>query len=197
MGPKKKTSTADERSRNAAVPDAAFVATLKNRFEAHTHRHVELAWKKVESLLTDRIVATLFKMEQSGGEPDVALIDAPDIVMFVDCSQQSPAGRRSLCYDREAWQARKEARPANNVLDVATSLGIELLNEAEYRALQRLEAFDTTTSSWILTPPAIRAEGGALFGDRRYNHVFAYHNGAQSYYAARGFRGKVRLSKKA
>jgi hypothetical protein len=130
-------------------------------------------------------------MEETGGEPDVALIEGPSVVVFVDCAPQSPSGRRSLCYDREAWQARKEARPANNVLDMAASMGVELLTESEYRALQTLGKFDTATSSWVETPVAIREAGGALFCDRRYDHVFVYHNGAQSYYAARDFRAKL------
>ncbi len=132
-------------------------------------------------------------MEESGGEPDVALLAGASDLVFVDCAPESPAGRRSLCYDREAWQARKEARPASNVLDVAAKMGVELLGEREYRALQALEAVDTKTSSWLQTPGSIRALGGALFGDRRYDHVFVYHNGAQSYYAARGFRALLRL----
>jgi hypothetical protein len=132
-------------------------------------------------------------MEETGGEPDVALIEGPGAIVFVDCAAQSPSGRRGLCYDREAWQARKEARPAGNALDVAASMGVEILTEDEYRALQDLGVFDTTTSSWIATPRAIRDAGGALFCDRRYDHVFVYHSGAQSYYAARGFRAKLRL----
>jgi hypothetical protein len=132
-------------------------------------------------------------MEDSGGEPDVALIEGPRSLLFVDCAEESPAGRRSLCYDREAWQARKEARPAGSALEVAAAMGVEILTEDDYRALQKLGEFDSKTSSWIATPPAIRALGGALFCDRRYGHVFVYHNGAQSYYAARGFRAKLRL----
>jgi len=132
-------------------------------------------------------------MEESGGEPDVALIEGPGVIVFVDCAIESPSGRRSLCYDREAWEARKTARPTGNAIDVATSMGVEILNEKDYRALQTLGEFDTTTSSWLATPAAMRDAGGALFGDRRFNHVFAYHNGAQSYYAARGFRAKLRV----
>ncbi|MBE2248137.1 MAG: DUF4256 domain-containing protein [Myxococcus sp.] len=170
-----------------------LLSTLKARFEAHPHRHPGLAWAKVEARLNARALATLEAMEASGGEPDVALIDGPGVIVFVDCAEESPAGRRSLCFDREAWQARKEARPKSNALDVAAAMGVELLTEAEYRALQALEAFDAKTSSWVQTPDAIRALGGALFCDRRYDHVFTYHNGAQSYYAARGFRGKLRV----
>lgn len=170
-----------------------LLVTLRRRFDGHPHRHPGLDWEKVERRLDASVLAKLARMEESGGEPDVALIDGPGVLVFVDCATQSPSGRRSLCYDREAWQARKEARPADNVLAVAASIGVELLTEREYRALQDLEAFDTTTSSWVATPPKIRAAGGALFCDRRYGHVFVYHNGAQSYYAARGFRAKLRI----
>jgi hypothetical protein len=184
--------TANPRGPKASAADV-LIATLRARFEAHPHRHRGLAWPKVEARLDAGVLAKLTAMEESGGEPDVALIEGPGVIVFVDCAAESPGGRRSLCFDREAWNARKEARPANNVLDVAASMGVELLGEAEYRALQELEAFDTKTSSWIKTPPAIRALGGALFCDRRYDHVFVYHNGAQSYYAARGFRAKLRV----
>jgi hypothetical protein len=170
-----------------------LLSTLKQRFQQHQNRHPGVAWESVEPRLTPGVLAKLAQMEDSGGEPDVALIEGHKQLFFVDCALQSPSGRRSLCYDREAWQARKEARPASNVLDVAASMGVELLTESDYRALQELGEFDTTTSSWILTPPDIRAAGGALFCDRRYNHVFVYHNGAQSYFAARGFRAKLRV----
>lgn len=170
-----------------------LIAILKRRFEAHPNRHSGITWDQVEPRLDAVALSRLAKMEESGGEPDVALIEGPGVVVFVDCAAESPGGRRSLCYDREAWQARKEARPADNALDMAASMGVALLTESEYRALQDLEAFDTKTSSWIATPPAIRALGGALFCDRRYDHVFVYHNGAQSYYAVRGFRAKLRI----
>lgn len=170
-----------------------LTATLRARFAEHPERHPGLEWDDVEARLGAAALRKLAAMEESGGEPDVALIAGPEALVFVDCSAESPAGRRSLCYDREAWQARKEARPASTVMDEATSMGVELLSEAEYRALQTLGAFDTKTSSWIQTPSEIRALGGALFCDRRYNHVFVYHNGAQSYYAARGFRAKLRV----
>lgn len=170
-----------------------LLVTLKTRFEEHPHRHPGVDWAKVEARLDASILAKLTKMEETGGEPDVVLLDGLRNLVFVDCAAQSPSGRRSLCYDKAAWQERKEARPANNVIDVAASIGVELLTEDEYRALQALEPVDTTTSSWIVTPKAIRAEGGALFGDRRYKHVFVYHNGAQSYYAARGFRAKLKI----
>lgn len=189
----KKRATSPDTTRNRPNAVQGLIATLKRRFEEHPHRHPGLAWEKVEPRLDATVLAKLSEMEESGGEPDVALIDKPGVVVFVDCAEQSPSGRRSLCYDREGWRARKEARPTGNALDVAASMGVELLTESEYRALQRLEPFDTTTSSWVVTPPAIRAAGGALFCDRRYDHVFVYHNGAQSYYAARGFRAKLRV----
>ena len=189
----RKKGAAPGRARRGAKASPGLLATLEQRFTANPHRHPGLTWSSVERRLDASVLATLARMEESGGEPDVALVAGPGAVVFVDCSEQSPGGRRSLCYDREAWQARKEARPASSALEVAASMGVELLTEREYRALQGLEAFDTTTSSWIVTPPAIRAAGGALFGDRRYGEVFVYHNGAQSYYAARGFRAKLRI----
>ncbi|MCK6544482.1 DUF4256 domain-containing protein [Myxococcota bacterium] len=173
--------------------DGGLLEVLQRRFEAHPHRHRGITWEDVATRLDAGVLERLAQMEESGGEPDVATIEGPGVIVFVDCATQSPSGRRSLCYDLEAWKARKEARPKSNVIDVAASMGVELLTEADYRALQALEDFDTTTSSWIVTPPAIRDEGGALFGDRRYRHVFVYHNGAQSYYAARGFRAKLRV----
>jgi hypothetical protein len=192
MATKKKTKTAASPKAPKGA-SSGLVSTLKQRFEQHMNRHPGLAWESVEPRLTSSVLAKLAQMEDSGGEPDVALIEGRGQLFFVDCALQSPSGRRSLCYDREAWHARKEARPASSVLDVAAVMGVELLTERDYRALQELEDFDTTTSSWILTPPDIRAAGGALFCDRRYHHVFVYHNGAQSYYAARGFRAKLRV----
>ncbi len=168
-------------------------STLEARFEAHPHRHRGLKWDKVASRLDAGILEKLEAMEASGGEPDVVLVEGKNVITFVDCAAESPSGRRSLCYDRAAWQARKEARPANNVLDVASAMSVELLSEDEYRTLQSVEAFDLKTSSWVSTPAAIRKLGGALFCDRRYDQVFVYHNGAQSYYAARGFRAKLRV----
>jgi hypothetical protein len=136
----------------------------------------------------------LYQMEVTGGEPDVIAYDPQrDEYLFVDCAAESPRGRRSLCYDRAALDARKEAKPANSALDVAAEIGIELLTEEQYRALQQLGNFDTKTSSWLATPARIRERGGAIFGDRRYDTVFTYHNGAESYYAARGFRGMLRV----
>jgi len=191
MAAKKKASGAG--TTKGRVDGEDLIATLQRRFDEHPYRHPGLDWKKVETCLNAGVLTKLARMEETGGEPDVVLIEGPDTVVFVDCAPQSPSGRRSLCYDRDAWQARKEARPANNVLDVAASMGVELLTEKDYRALQSAGEFDTTTSSWVVTPPAIREAGGALFGDRRFNHVFIYHNGAQSYYAARGFRAKLSI----
>lgn len=180
------------RSAGEATPPATLLDTLRERFGAHPHRHPALSWDRVAARLDTRALAALTKMEASGGEPDVVTLEA-GALHFVDCAAQSPSGRRSLCFDQAAWQARKEARPAGNVLDTAAAMGVALLSEDEYRALQSLEPFDTTTSSWVATPAAIREAGGALFCDRRYDHVFVYHNGAQSYYAARGFRAKLRI----
>jgi hypothetical protein len=173
-----------------------LLETLQARFEKHMSRHPGLEWRDVQARLKsapDKL-RSLDAMEGTGGEPDVVGYDAKSgEYVFCDCSVESPAGRRSLCYDREALDARKEAKPANSALDAAAAMGIALLTEEEYRALQQLGEFDLKTSSWLATPAGIRKLGGALFGDRRYGHVFVYHNGAQSYYAARGFRGSLRV----
>ena len=173
-----------------------LLGTLKTRFEKNMSRHAGRAWAQVQARLeakTERL-ESLDEMEKTGGEPDVVGYDkATGEYIFSDCSAESPKGRRSLCYDREALESRKEHRPENNALDVAAAMGIELLTEEEYRALQKLGDFDTKTSSWVKTPSRIRALGGALFCDRRYDTVFLYHNGAESYYAARGFRGSLRV----
>lgn len=169
---------------------------LEARFEKHMRRHEGITWADVHDRLRGNTGAlvSLGEMEATGGEPDVIERDtASGAFLFCDCAVESPAGRRSLCYDREALNARKENKPGGNAVDVAAAIGIELMTEAEYRRLQALGEFDTKTSSWIKTPPAIRALGGALFCDRRYNTVFTYHNGVQSYYAARGFRGILRV----
>ncbi len=189
---KVKPSNAAKKKTSSPQSDG-LLATLQLRFEKHGHRHPDIDWKTVEAQLNTKRLAQLAAMEESGGEPDVVRLAGPQRLAFVDCATQSPIGRRSLCYDAKAWQARKEARPSNNVVDVAAAMGVELLTEEEYRALQSVVEVDTTTSSWIVTPASIRAEGGALFCDRRYGHVFVYHNGAQSYYAARGFRAKLAL----
>jgi hypothetical protein len=173
-----------------------LLVALKRRFEQHPHRHPGLHWDQVKVKLEANAhkLWSLYQMESTGGEPDVVgYDDKTGEFIFADCSAESPKGRRSLCFDREALDSRKEDKPADNVLDMAAAMGVELLSEEEYRALQELGAFDTKTSSWVKTPPAIRKLGGALFCDRRYNHVFVYHNGAQSYYAARGFRGSLRV----
>jgi Protein of unknown function (DUF4256) len=174
---------------------AVLLQTLNARFEENMNRHKGLEWAEVSAVLEKRPnkLWSLHQMEASGGEPDiVGRDDHTGEYVFFDCSAESPSGRRSLCYDREALDSRKEHKPTNNALDMAAAMGIELLTEAQYRELQRLGNFDTKTSSWIATPRDIRKLGGALFCDRRYDHVFTYHNGAQSYYAARGFRGSLR-----
>jgi hypothetical protein len=173
-----------------------LIATLKARFEAHMQRHAGVKWAAVEERLESDSAKlwSLSEMEQSGGEPDVIGIDKKTgECIFVDCSAQSPKGRRSVCYDREALEARKENKPKSAAVDMATAMGATLLTEDEYRELQGLGQFDTTTSSWVQTPARIRKLGGALFCDRRYDAVFLYHNGAESYYAARGFRCSLRV----
>ena len=168
-----------------------LIATLETRFESHGQRHAGIPWKDVLSRLDQHAGAldSLQAMEDSGGEPDVIGRDAGSgQLLFCDCSAESPSGRRSLCYDGEALNARKENKPSGSAVEAATAMGARLLTEDEYRRLQELGEFDLKTSSWIATPPQLRRLGGALFGDRRYGRVFIYHNGAQSYYAARGFR---------
>jgi hypothetical protein len=169
---------------------------LKGRFEKNTNRHNGLEWAKVRAKLeaSAEKLWSLNEMERTGGEPDVVAYDKKTgEYVFYDCAAESPKDRRSLCYDREALEARKENKPKNNVIDMAVAMGIDLLTEEQYRELQNLGNFDTKTSSWIKTPSSIRELGGALFCDRRYNSVFVYHNGAESYYAARGFRGSLRV----
>lgn len=171
-----------------------LVELLKSRFEKHMNRHEGLEWVKVEAKLetNPKKLWSLNEMERTGGEPDVVGYDEKsDGYIFYDCSAESPKGRRSVCYDRKALEARKVHKPENNAIDMAESMGIELLTEEQYRGLQQLGSFDTKTSSWIITPVDIRKLGGALFCDRRYETVFVYHNGADSYYAARGFRGSL------
>jgi len=173
-----------------------LLKTLKTRFEKNMNRHKGLEWAKVQARLeanTEKL-RSLHEMERTGGEPDVVGHDEKTgEYIFYDCSAESPKGRRSVCYDREALESRKEHQPENNAIDMAAGMGIELLTEEQYRELQKLGELDVKTSSWVKTPSEIRKLGGALFCDRRYGHVFVYHNGAQSYYAARGFRGSLRV----
>jgi hypothetical protein len=173
-----------------------LLQVLKARFEQNMRRHATIAWADVRAKLEGHADAleSLREMEATGGEPDVTGHDEKTgHFVFCDCSPESPAGRRSACYDREALASRKENKPENSAVEMAAAMGIELLTEEQYRALQKLGDFDTKTSSWVATPPDVRALGGALFCDRRYGKVFVYHNGAQSYYAARGFRGSLRV----
>ncbi|KPH74747.1 MULTISPECIES: DUF4256 domain-containing protein [Bacillaceae] len=173
-----------------------LLQVLKVRFEKNMNRHEGLEWSDIQAKLdanTEKLWS-LHEMEKTGGEPDVVGYDeARGEYIFYDCSKESPKGRRSVCYDREALESRKKHKPENNAMDMATAMGIELLTEEQYRALQRLDNFDMKTSSWIQTPSDIRERGGALFCDYRYGHVFVYHNGAESYYGARGFRGSLRV----
>jgi hypothetical protein len=179
----------------AAVRDA-LINTLKERFAKNMRRHEGLDWTTVQAKLeaNPEKLQELFEMERTGGEPDVvASNEKASELVFCDCSPESPVGRRSLCYDREALDSRKENKPNGNACEMTLSIGIEMLTEQQYRELQELGEFDRKTSSWVKTPAKIRALGGALFCDRRYDHVFVYHNGAESYYAARGFRGRLRV----
>lgn len=169
---------------------------LKTRFEKNMNRHQGIEWNKIQAKLeaNPEKLWSLNEMEETEGEPDVVGYDArTDEYIFFDCSAESPKGRRSLCYDREALEARKEYKPADSAIDMATDMGIELLTEDQYRTLQNLGKFDTKTSSWLLTPPDMRKLGGAIFGDFRFGRVFVYHNGVQSYYSARGFRGSLKV----
>lgn len=173
-----------------------LLRTLKDRFEKNINRHKGLDWAKVQAKLeaNPESLWLLNEMESTGGEPDLVGHDKKTgEYIFVDCSEESPKGRRSVCYDRKALESRKENKPKNSAMEMAAAMGIELLTEEQYRELQKLGHFDTKTSSWIATPADIRNLGGALFGDYRYGNVFVYHNGAESYYAARGFRGSVRI----
>ena len=173
-----------------------IIKILKTRFEKHANRHKGIEWNKVQAKLeahTEKLWS-LHEMERTGGEPDVVSHDKKtNHYIFYDCSAETPKDRRSICYDRAALDARKEHKPKNDAISMAAEIGIELLSEEQYRGLQELGEFDLKTSSWIVTPPAIRKRGGALFCDRRYDHVFVYHNGADSYYGSRGFRGTLRV----
>jgi hypothetical protein len=178
------------------IQSEALLNTLESRFQKNMSRHTAHNWADVKVKLevnTERLWS-LNEMERTGGEPDVVGYDQElGEYLFYDCSAESPSGRRSLCYDRKALEDRKEFKPENNVVDMAAGMGIELLTEEQYRSLQQLGKFDTKTSSWVKTPPAMRKLGGALFCDRRYETVFVYHNGASSYYAGRAFRGELRV----
>lgn len=173
-----------------------LLSTLKARFEKNRNRHTGLEWANIQAKLeanTEKLWS-LHEMEKTGGEPDVVGYDKKTgEYLFYDCSAETPKGRRSICYDREALESRKENKPQNNAIDMASAMGIELLTEEQYRALQQLGNFDTKTSSWLKTPSEIRKLGGAIFADFRYGQVFVYHNGAESYYAVRGFRGQLRV----
>lgn len=173
-----------------------IITVLKARFEKNMNRHKGLEWPKIQAKLAINAAKlwSLHQMEKTGGEPDVVGYDKDTAeYIFYDCAAESPKGRRSVCYDIEGQESRKEHKPKNNVVDMAAAMGIELLTEEAYRALQKIESFDKKTSSWLKTPAEIRELGGAIFGDFRYGQVFVYHNGAQSYYGARGFRGSLRV----
>ncbi|HUM46600.1 MAG TPA: DUF4256 domain-containing protein [Chitinophagales bacterium] len=173
-----------------------LLKTLQSRFEKNKNRHKDIEWAKVQSKLVAHAekLWSLHEMETTGGEPDVIGFDKKNgEYIFCDCSAESPKGRRSICYDHEALESRKEHKPEHSAIEMATDMGIDLLTEEQYRELQQLGNFDTKTSSWVKTPANIRKLGGALFCDRRYDTVFVYHNGAESYYAARGFRGSLRV----
>jgi len=180
----------------SAAEQRELLSLLEARFHKHMHRHAGMEWGQVLERLEAAPVKlrSLHEMEETQGEPDVIGLDAKTgEIIFADCSAESPAGRRSLCYDREGLESRKEHRPENSAMDLAAEMGVSLLTEAEYHALQALGEFDVKTSSWLLSPPEVRKLGGAIFGDRRYGRVFIYHNGAQSYYAGRAFRGLLRV----
>lgn len=185
---KKKILTTDQ--------TAELLVSLRKRFEGNLQRHKKVEWSEVERRIQSRPekLWSLYEMERTGGEPDVLdITEDNNGIMFVDCAVESPSGRRKLCYDREGLESRKQHKPAHNAIDMAAEMGVEILNEELYRKLQELGEFDLKTSSWLLTPDPIRKLGGALFGDRRYNHVFVYHNGAQSFYGVRGFRAYLKV----
>ena len=178
------------------ITSQEMLSTLQKRFLEHMHRHTDLDWQKIRHKLkgNPKKLAVLQKMEETGGDPDVVDFDEKSgEYIFFDCAAESPKERRSFCYDRDALEKRKENKPKNNAIDAAAEIGIELLTEEDYRYLQTVGSFDTKTSSWLETPENIRKLGGAIFGDFRYGTVFIYHNGAESYYAARGFRGKMKV----
>ncbi len=191
-----KTASVETRKPLSLEQQKDLLEILKARFKENMKRHKDLTWAQVQLNLeaAPQKLWSLSEMERTGGEPDVVDHDKhTNEYIFFDCSEESPKGRRSLCYDRIAWEARKEHKPTNDAASMATAMGIEILSEADYRELQKLGHFDTKTSSWIATPTTIRKLGGAIFADRRYDAIFIYHNGAESYYAARGFRGLLRV----
>jgi len=185
--PKKKLSSAER---------IELLGELKERFEKNMNRHKGIKWADVEAKIgdNDEKLWSLGEMERTGGEPDVVAFDKKSgEYIFYDCSAESPKGRRSLCYDRAAWESRKEHKPESDAVSVAAAMGVELLSEDEYRELQKIGEFDLKTSSWVKTPPEVRNLGGAIFCDRRFGRIFTYHNGAESYYAARAFRGSLKI----
>lgn len=188
----------EKQKKLSAQQQEELLTTLKARFEKNKSRHKAIEWAGVEKKLrqasSGEKLWSLHEMERTGGEPDVVGKDSnTEEYIFYDCAAESPKGRRSVCYDREGLESRKEHKPKNNAVDMAADIGIEILTEDQYRELQQLGEFDLKTSSWVKTPPEIRKLGGAVFCDRRYDHIFLYHNGAQSYYAARGFRGQIKI----
>ena len=188
--------TSSNKKKLSANDGIKLLNTLKTRFEKNISRHKGLDWSKIQQKLesSSEKLWSLHEMEITGGEPDVVNYDKKkDEYIFIDCAPESPAGRRSICYDLEGLESRKEHRPKNNAVDMAAEMGITMLSEDEYRELQKLEKFDTKTSSWLRTPEDIRDLGGAIFGDYRFGRVFVYHNGAQSYYGSRAFRGLLRV----
>ena len=188
--------TMDNRNELSQEQHEELLRILKVRFDKNMKRHTAIEWPEVQAKLEASIekMWSLYEMERTGGEPDVVSYDNnTGEYIFYDCSAESPKGRRSLCYDREALESRKEYIPENNAMDMAAAMGIELLTEEQYRELQKLGSFDTKSSNWVKTPHEIRKLGGAIFADFRYNHVFVYHNGAESYYAVRGFRGMLKV----
>lgn len=193
---KARRSGGERRNELSSAEREELLRTLKARFEKNSNRHKGVEWARVQARLDANPAKlwSLSEMERTGGEPDVVGYDSRSgACIFFDCSDESPKGRRSTCYDREALDARKEHKPKISAMEMAAAMGIDILTEAQYRELQTLGSFDTKTSSWVETPAAIRRLGGALFCDRRYGHVFTYHNGAESYYAARGFRGSLKV----
>lgn len=189
-------SKTNKKNKLSAAQRGELLLLLQERFEKNMKRHRGIEWSKVKAKLegNESALASLHEMEATGGEPDVVGFDKKTgEFIFFDCSAETPKGRRSICFDHEALEARKEHKPKDSAMNMAAEIGIEMLTEEEYRELQKLGEFDLKTSSWIQTPEAIRKRGGALFCDRRYDHVFVYHNGAESYYAVRGFRGSLRV----